>query len=766
MIKFLFKISARNLIRYKTQSLIGVIGFVVAITATLFISIYVYQEYNYNTSLSDHSRIFRLEKINSVYFQGAVANIIKKRIPEVEYAVKLNPNNNPSISHIHSIETIKGRVFQTTAEWNNLFEPNILYGNIDEVLNTHDKIAIDQKTALSLFGNTDAIGQPVYLNHNFRKREKLTVGAVYENYPAISSMEPIGLYSLKSDEESNSREYDTYSIFIKLTDKNSHQKVLSQIHEVLVSENLLDKATSIQLTSLQNIYFSNYIENDFITRGSKKSVNTLILVGLVIVLISILNYQNFTIGLFEKKINSQRIHFALGANKQYPLVVSFIKSFIVCFVAGVTSLLLYLCYAKIFFFKWLDYNFGHIHMPKMLTLVMVISISIWVINNLFQLSISLIQTIATKRGDLRIIRAQSFTTITQLTATIILIICCLQIYKQQKHIYNHNSGLKTNNVITLHLNTSIRNKQDLLKQEFYSNPQIQDLCYASNDFTNIETLTSGTGRNKVKVAIWMIDENFLTFFGINISEGKGFNTNYSNDKYSCVINKAAFLSNRSIFRIGENIPGLWSKSTLIGVSDNFNYASLHNPIEPLCFILNKDYCTTAFIKYNGSTASVLKHLKSKLNDICPEIPFEYSFLQDTIHNFYKVEERLLKILSLLCGITIVLNCVGLWSLFKVIVNNRTKEIGIRKVNGAKVGEILTLLNRDFVKWVIIAFVIATPIAYYAMDKWLENFAYKTELSWWIFALAGVVALGIALLTVSFQSWKAATRNPVEALRYE
>ena len=165
-------------------------------------------------------------------------------------------------------------------------------------------------------------------------------------------------------------------------------------------------------------------------------------------------------------------------------------------------------------------------------------------------------------------------------------------------------------------------------------------------------------------------------------------------------------------------------------------------------------------------ASLFKDINATWNQIYPEYPFDYSFLDQAIENQYKTEQKLTFLMYIFSGLSIVLSSLGLFALSLLVVQYRTKEIGVRKVTGAKVSEILVLLNRDFLKWVTIAFVIASPVAWYIIDKWLENFAYKTNLSWWIFALAGIMTLGIALLTVSFQSWKAASRNPIESLRYE
>jgi putative ABC transport system permease protein len=216
---------------------------------------------------------------------------------------------------------------------------------------------------------------------------------------------------------------------------------------------------------------------------------------------------------------------------------------------------------------------------------------------------------------------------------------------------------------------------------------------------------------------------------------------------------------------GENVP----LSEIIGVVKDFHYKPVTIPVGSL-IIQNEprsSYClVSANTKDFKSLDRFIQEIKTETNKLSPSFPVEISFLDQAVENLYKSEIQFRRTFSLFAGCAIVICCLGILAMSLFACQRRIKEIGIRKVNGARISEVMTMLNRDFVKWVAIAFVIATPIAYFAMNKWLESFAYKTELSWWIFALAGLLALGIALLTVSWQSWKAATRNPVEALRYE
>jgi putative ABC transport system permease protein len=210
------------------------------------------------------------------------------------------------------------------------------------------------------------------------------------------------------------------------------------------------------------------------------------------------------------------------------------------------------------------------------------------------------------------------------------------------------------------------------------------------------------------------------------------------------------------------------KGKIIGVVKDFHLSSMKKKVRPLVLFKRKNLWMINFvISYkDGKRQEAMDDIRTVWNEIFPAYPFSYEYVSTMYRQVYKTEILQARLLSVFTLLSVFICSMGLLGLSLLISQQRTKEIGIRKVNGARVSEILSMLNRDFVKWVAIAFVIATPIAYYAMNKWLENFAYKTELNWWIFALAGLLALGIALVTVSFQSWKAATKNPIESLRYE
>jgi putative ABC transport system permease protein len=281
-------------------------------------------------------------------------------------------------------------------------------------------------------------------------------------------------------------------------------------------------------------------------------------------------------------------------------------------------------------------------------------------------------------------------------------------------------------------------------------------------------LVNGTNTEK-KIDMIGIDQDFINIYGLKLLAGRNFEQPFQRVINQLIINESAvkylgFTSPDDA--IGKELVSNQGNAHIIGVVRDFNQRSLKQLPQPITFS-NVPWNQYFSLKLKqGRLDRLIPYLEKVWNQQFPGNPIRYFFLQDYYNNQYQEDHRFAQFFQLFSLLAIFIACMGLLSMSAYSISRRTKEIGVRRVNGAKIGEILVLLNKDFVKWVILAFVIATPLAWFTMNKWLENFAYKTELSWWIFALAGLLALGIALLTVSWQSWRAATRNPVEALRYE
>ena len=387
--------------------------------------------------------------------------------------------------------------------------------------------------------------------------------------------------------------------------------------------------------------------------------------------------------------------------------------------------------------------------------------------------------------------------ISQFALTIILLMVSLVIVKQLKMMLEKDLGFASKNIIetklipkvTFNYSYPINEDADDYKQfKEKRKKQKNDYQYVRNELTAspfIECFSMENTPIEPWQLPWKINSGEYTtqntivvnpehksLFGFEIVEGRFFDSEKDQSREDkVVINEAAKklwnITDISNERLNNRY---WEKTNgfqILGVVKDFNYEHLSVKPQPLVLCYFEDYEANFLIKFQeGATQAGVQFVKKLHDEINSEEPFQYKFLIDEIADLYQKEKKLSQIYILFTIIALLISVSGLFTIVIYDTKKRTKEIGVRKVNGAKISEVMLLLNRDFFKWILISFVIASPIAWYTMHKWLENFAYKTDLSWWIFALAGLLALGIALLTVSWQSWRAATRNPVESLRYE
>jgi putative ABC transport system permease protein len=351
----------------------------------------------------------------------------------------------------------------------------------------------------------------------------------------------------------------------------------------------------------------------------------------------------------------------------------------------------------------------------------------------------------------------------------VLIIFSILIVKQIAYITERPIGLDKQ-VVEIKIPPQYSDRIHAFKEELMANSSVHQVAvadetpFSGHSIHLLNYKKDGTDR-QVTLSGFHGDEKYASTLGIQILEGSDFTD-------SPLANKGKFLINESLARlfpgqnlVGTGLPG-WEQHVVAGVVKDFHYSSLKSLVEP-AFIYYSPACFNLVVKpLPNKIAEAHSAIAQVWQKLIPDYPLNTETIGDQYKKLHQENQKYLYLIGACCIISVFLSMIGLFAISFRNSVHRTKEIGIRKINGAKVSEVLLLLNRDFVKWVAIAFVVAIPIAYYAMSKWLENFAYKTDLSWWIFALAGLLAIGIALLTVSWQSWRAATRNPVEALRYE
>jgi putative ABC transport system permease protein len=366
---------------------------------------------------------------------------------------------------------------------------------------------------------------------------------------------------------------------------------------------------------------------------------------------------------------------------------------------------------------------------------------------------------------------QRILVVSQFVASIVLISSAIIIQRQINYLNNKDLGFNNKQLICFSLGNMADNFETI-RTELMKNPAIAEVtaktCLPSDWYEGLNVKLKDYPGNELVAEVCPILYNYPDVMEIPILEGRNPFVRGENHFRECMINEQAVQGLGLNEPIGKQLGVGDSLYTIAGVLRNANTKSLHWQIDPQVYIpLNRlEYYHVMIVKITENTKSAIETLTSEWNKSNPGVPFMYNILDETYHKLYKIEETASKIISIGLIIALFLALMGLYAVSHYAIERRTKEIGIRKVNGAKVSEVMMMLNKECIKWIAIAFVIATPVAWYVMRRWLENFAYKISLSWWIFALAGLMALGISLLTISWRSWKAASRNPVEALRYE
>ena len=557
--------------------------------------------------------------------------------------------------------------------------------------------------------------------------------------------------------------------------------MLKSIH-TLLHEGGHENFAEFGLSPFKKIYFSkfNIFGGDYIRFGDKTKVLILLMVAALVLMIALVNFVNISSSQWFEKIKQNGVMKVLGAKRSTIMSHMLIESVAIFLVA------FFLAVGLIFIVKPLIQGYTGIHFNSRLVyspVFILISVVGTVILSMLFSFIPSVRISSSKAIDnlQRIVGHRNhgfsfngvFVTM-QFVIGIVLIAFTMLVQKQIR--FGSDWGLNQEYLVGIKLSPELIQKKNVLKQMLLEKSSIENVSYSmyfpGSRISNWGTKLSLNGEEKdVTVDMFNADASVFKTMGIELKMGRIYSDDLSTDQGKIVVNEA-FLRNYGITNPigGKMIVTMDNKSSeIIGVIKDFHFKSVSQPITPLV-IANEWYTSYCLIKLQTSgfdnLRSTINDIKSVTSNLSPSFPVEISFFDKAIENLYKSELQFRRAFSLFAGCAIVICCMGILAMSLFACQRRIKEIGIRKVNGAKVSEVMTMLNRDFIKWVAIAFIIAVPIAYYAMHKWLENFAYKTELSWWIFALAGLLALGIALLTVSFQSWKAATRNPVEALRYE
>ena len=815
MISNYLKIAWRYLVKHKLYSIINIGGFAFSIAACILISLYIIQETSYDKFYPDAHRIYRAvgqfndEQGNlqqGVALQAPVAETVKANFPEVEQAGRLLPNplfgaGSNQVSTDDRPESVHDEgIVYIDQELLDILQLPMVHGDRQHAFAAPHAVVLTASKARKYFADGNPVGKALYLNND--KSKPYAVAGVIADIPANSHLHGYDVFlNLRGasfyDGEPTNWMASNYVTYFKIRPDTDIDLLADKITRDVLDNYWLPamkaagrqipaalSTAKIRFQPLPAIHLHSYYIRDYNDSGTKGDIRFVWLFGGIagfILLIACVNFINLATAKAAGRAKEVGLRKVVGSNRS-SLVVQFLtESMLYSLLSIVLGVLLAWLLLPLFnqlagkqlVFPWTSIGF----FPA----VLLSAVGVGLVAGLYPAAyLSGFRPIQVLKGKLSrgaknpVLR--NGLVIFQFTTSIILIVGTLVVNSQVHFILNRKIGFDKDQVMVLQATHTLGERVATLKDELSAIPGVQHVTVS--DYLPVKM--EGTKRNgnpfwtegrvnedpSVGGQFWLIDEDYLPTLGIQLHEGRNFTEGLAADAEAAIINQSLARSLGLEHPIGAQITNGWKKMTVIGVVADFNFESMKDEVDGLCMVLGSSPSMMA-VKIGGDDLpAAIDAITAQWEEFLPQQSIRFTFLDDGFAHMYANVQRTGTIFSYFSILAIVIACLGLFGLAAFTTEQRTKEIGIRKVLGASVAGIIRMLSSDFVRPVLISFVIAAPIAWWAMNRWLEDFAYRIDVQWWVFAVAGVAAVAIALLTVSWQAIKAALANPVDSLRDE
>ncbi len=786
MVILYIKSAFRYLRSNKISSSLNIIGLSVTFSIFVLLGSYVVNELSAGSNIPGYDKIYRVQPKNGSTICYKTYELLTG-IPGINKATHLMETWSMKQYFVHNQESYgTGKILYASSSFFKVFPYKPVFGNLKNALSSPEDIVLTRSLSRKIFGSDNTVGKKLTFRGTNWGDIEYRVSAVIEDLPENDMLKFSCIMPQQSltitdfgDERWGEAYYEAYVKLNENTQVTNIKNTLNSLFKQNAPSWLVESFKELKLKPFRALYFDNSFQEFILEHNSRNSVLSMGILTLVILLAGGINYINLSTAQKEKKQKNIAIGHANGASKLSVYLQFLTESILMGIISLAIAIILINLFYPLFnhlsgqsfsfrFFLQFIFSKGYWVVPLALAILSGVVIAVY-----FQAGKYHLICKNDKKGKEHF---RSGLLVAQFMVSIVLIIGSLVIQKQNRYMLNRSTGYQKNDIICIPLIGELGEHAAALGDEFLKMPGVKNIAYAScvlgqeTDSHGMSIFNNGEEK-RVHYNVIQVDSSFFNLLGLKIIEGPGFNASSDREKHH-IFNQTALKEfgitdiNKARVSSYSNAPG-----TIVGVVQDFNYQSFHLPIGPMAFIYKKPISLSyVYLKLSdmssGSISSILKNAEGIWKQFAPDWPFEYYFLDQSLAKLYEKDRSFEKISFTLTILAVFIACLGLLGITMFFIETKIKEIGIRKVNGAKIPEIVMMLNRNFVMWVIVSFFIAIPVAWHAMHKWLENFAYKTNLNWWIFALAGILALVIAILTVSWQRWKAAIRNPVEALRYE
>ena len=771
MLIYNIKTALRHLLKFKSHSVIGLVGLIIGLACVMVITAWTIQELQYDKFHKQSDLIYMVT--TDVKDQNNDISTFPETPPPLAAELKEKIPGIESCSHF--IYLYGGRVLKigddnykekglaADPSFFDVLDFQFMEGNSD-CLDQPNTILLTENLAKKLFPNETPIGKDVL----YRTDKVLTVQGIIKDIPENSSLQFdfIVPYKIEIDKQTSWWQLSD-ATFIKIAEKTDISKIKRLATEIW-KEKFTNGQYNINFIPITKLRYGAQFEYFNAERGNSQKLYAFISIAILILILACLNYINLVTAYSIKRKREVRIRKVNGASSnnilKYFLTESIIDSIIASFFAVLLSVLIIR-----FFQSSLDiYITSEYLITSYISGIIGSFIMVGLISGFYPAlitSYSLPFHTSNKKLKNAFILVQFVLSITLSIISLVLIL-------QTNFLNNYNVGYNADNVVLVHLPTSGTNNYQTIKTNLLSDPSIEHVSFAGGTPVNMHSifatenwkwdgLAEGTPTSIYRLNA---DQSYLDVFQIPLTNGSFFSASIA-DSNKVVINEKLVALLGSYDPIGAILSRGENSYEIIGVVKDFHFQSLSNEIHPMLFMYSETK-NRMMVRIGSNREQSLRMIKAQFFQFYPNQPLSYSFVDDTLDDLYINERRISLGIIIFTLITILLSCIGLIGLVTFNVELKTKEIGIRKVVGAEINEIMILLNKNYLILFIIGFIISCIISLYAMNKWLENFVYKVSLNWWVFVIGGLIIMTIAFLTVSWQTWKAAVKNPVEALKYE
>ena len=790
MLKNYFKSAFRSLIKNKGINAINIIGLSIGMTATILILLWVQNETSFDNYHHDAGNIHRLTEIsknNQLVWDGTplpLAEVAKVSIPEIEKIARIHTGNLP-VFYNNGNPRYEKKCAYVDDDWFNIFHYDFIKGNANSFGSGLFNVILTASEAKKYFGNRDPIGAMLHIDSS-----DYQVKAIIADPPTNSAFQydayiPLKVLLLDKDRRENDEQWgnNNYITFIKLkagADILSVNKKLTK----LIQDNV-DNTVEIGSITLKSMHFESDLQSSSFTLGNRNAIFIFSALAFVLLLVACINYVNLTTATASKRAKEVSVKKIIGAQRIHLFFQFVTESFVISLIVLISTLILVqLCLP--FFDSITGKKFvlplTSLSMWKVIGSTLAVA---FLLNSIYPaVLLSSFKPLNTFKGiTLLNVNDESFRkglVIFQFTISVVLIVSSIIIYQQMQFVQNSNPGYNRSQVLTFYVPPSVsQNKKDgiiqSIKNELLAQNGIQNVSFANQSIIYIGSMSWGSadwdGHDTTfnpKIRQLATDADYQKTMQLHLSSGRWFLPGSEADKNNVILNETAVNDLKiHLPAVGQRFSFQGRKGQIIGVVKDFKYQSIHSKTGPLLVFNDPGWYRMFVVRISpGNVSTTLQNIQKVWRKFLPDDPFEYNFLDESFNQLYQDDQRTSILTFVFALIAVFISALGLFGLSAFTAEKKTKEIGIRKVLGASIFGITTLLSKDFLKLVCIAIIIGCPIAWWTMNKWIENFAYRISISWWMFVAAGVIAIMIAFMTVSYQSVRAALANPVKSLRTE